>query len=91
MNQGPGKNQEPDEKRKWEEALERLFAEAGRRDEELLRALEASEEAEASRRRIRELEEENLRLKELLVKARSAAAGRAAESMSTRLRDALRE
>ncbi|WP_426453150.1 hypothetical protein ACP26L_13410 [Paenibacillus sp. S-38] len=72
-------------------ALERLFAEAGRRDEALLQAVAAYEEAEGARQRMGELEEENRRLKELLVKARSTAAARASESMSTRLRDALRE
>ncbi|AEI41071.1 hypothetical protein [Paenibacillus mucilaginosus] len=73
------------------EALERLFAEAGRREDALLQAVAAYEEAEEVRARLRELEEENRRLKELLVKARNTAAARASESMSTRLREALRE
>ncbi|AFH61820.1 hypothetical protein ACVNS2_14350 [Paenibacillus caseinilyticus] len=73
------------------EALERLFADAGRREDALLQAVAAYEEAEEARARLRELEEENRRLKELLVKARNTAAARASESMSTRLREALRE
>ncbi|TDF96608.1 hypothetical protein [Paenibacillus piri] len=73
------------------EALRQLFADAGYTIPELEQALRGVERQEAGDERLAALEAENNRLKQEAKRLRELYYGKTVNSMSTKLKDALRE